>query len=68
MVACCARSISTLPLIRDRWRRESAAHGFLAFDLALRLTLLDLVLRPVGNWLIRPLILSLAVVALLKTN
>ncbi len=29
-------------------------------DLALRLTLLALLLRPIGNWMIRPLILSLA--------
>jgi hypothetical protein len=46
----------------------AGASGFLAFELALRLTLLDLVLRPVGNWLLRPLILSLAVVALLRSN
>ena len=29
-------------------------------DLALRLTLVDLLLRPIGNWAIRPFILSLA--------
>jgi hypothetical protein len=34
-------------------------------DLALRLTLLDLLLRPVGDWLIRPAILAIAAVGLL---
>ena len=34
-------------------------------DLALRLTLLELLLRPIGNWAIRPFILSLAVIGLL---
>jgi hypothetical protein len=36
-------------------------------DLALRLTLLDVLLRPVGNFYIRPLVLSLAVVGLLRS-
>ncbi len=42
--------------------------GPLAIDLALRLTLLDLLLRPVGNWALRPFILGAAVVALVKSN
>jgi hypothetical protein len=42
--------------------------GSLAIDLALRLTLLDLLLRPVGNWVLRPFILGLAAIALLQTN
>jgi hypothetical protein len=40
----------------------------LAVDLALRLTLLDLLLRPVGNWMLRPLILGLAAIALLRSR
>ncbi|UCC15053.1 MAG: hypothetical protein JSW21_03645, partial [Gammaproteobacteria bacterium] len=40
--------------------------GPLAIDLALRLTLLDLLLRPVGSWAIRPFILGLAAAALLR--
>jgi len=42
--------------------------GYLVFDLALRLTLLDLLLRPVGSWALRPFILTLAVIALVRTN
>ncbi len=42
--------------------------GPLAIDLALRLTLLDLLLRPVGNWALRPFILGLAVFALLRSD
>jgi hypothetical protein len=42
--------------------------GPLAIDLALRLTLLDLLLRPVGNWALRPLILGLAAIALLRSR
>ena len=34
-------------------------------DLALRLTLLDLLLRPVGDWTIRPFVLALAGTGLL---
>ena len=34
-------------------------------ELALRLTLLDLLLRPVGGWAIRPLALGLAAAGLL---
>ena len=34
-------------------------------DVALRLTLLDLLLRPIGNWAIRPGILSLAALGVL---
>jgi hypothetical protein len=36
-----------------------------AFDLALRLTLLDLLLRPIGAWSLRPWILALAAAGLL---
>ncbi len=36
-----------------------------AVDVALRLTLLDLLLRPIGNWAIRPMILALAGAGLL---
>ncbi len=36
-----------------------------AFDLALRLTLLDLLLRPVGDWSVRPFVLALAAAGLL---
>lgn len=43
-----------------------AGFEFAAIDLALRLTLLDLLLRPVGDWLIRPLVLGLAVAGLLN--
>jgi hypothetical protein len=42
--------------------------GYRVFDLALRLTLLDLLLRPVGSWALRPFILTLAVIALLRVN
>ncbi len=35
------------------------------FDLALRLTLLDLLLRPVGDWSVRPFVLALAAAGLL---
>ena len=42
--------------------------GYMVFDLALRLTLLDLLLRPIGSWALRPFILALAVIALLRTN
>lgn len=38
----------------------------LAIDLALRLTLLDLLLRPVGDWTIRPLVLGFAAILLLR--
>ena len=40
----------------------------LTIDLALRLTLLDLLLRPVGNWTLRPFILALAAIALLRPS
>jgi hypothetical protein len=36
-----------------------------ALDLALRLTLLDLLLQPIGDWTLRPLILALAALGLL---
>ena len=42
--------------------------GPLVVDLALRLTLLDLLLRPIGNWAVRPLIMGLAAVALLRSR
>lgn len=35
------------------------------FDLALRLTLLDLLLRPIGDWWLRPLLLAVAIAGLL---
>jgi hypothetical protein len=47
-------------------RRLASGSGALAIDLALRLTLLDLLLRPVGNWLLRPFILGIAAVAILR--
>ncbi len=40
--------------------------GPLAIDLALRLTLLDLLLRPVGNWVLRPVFLAIAAIALIR--
>jgi hypothetical protein len=49
-------------------RIAGAASGIGAIDLALRLTLLDLLLRPVGSWVLRPFILGLAVVGLLRTG
>lgn len=36
-----------------------------SFDFALRLTLLDLLLRPVGDWMVRPILLGLAAAGLL---
>lgn len=39
--------------------------GLDAVDLALRLTLLDLLLRPVGDWTVRPAVLALAAAGLL---
>lgn len=45
---------------------RAAPAGSLVIDLGLRLTLLDLLLRPVGDWALRPLILGLAAVALLR--
>jgi hypothetical protein len=44
------------------WRPLAEAS---AFDLALRLTLLDLLLRPVGDWSVRPFVLALAAAGLL---
>ena len=49
-------------------RSAVAGPGALSIDLALRLTLLDLLLRPVGNWALRPAIVALAVVALLQAR
>lgn len=39
-----------------------------AFELSLRLTLLDLLLRPIGYWEIRPFVLTLTVIAFLLPN
>jgi hypothetical protein len=47
-----------------RW--PALGSGTPAIELALRLTLLDLLLRPVGNWLLRPFILGIAAVAILR--
>jgi hypothetical protein len=47
-------------------QRQAIGHGKPAIDLALRLTLLDLLLRPVGNWLLRPFILGIAAIAILR--
>jgi hypothetical protein len=49
------------------WLRAifSEIAGMSAFDLALRLTLLDLLLRPVGDWTVRPLTVAFAAVGLL---
>ena len=49
-------------------RVARAVSGIGAIELALRLTLLDLLLRPVGNWALRPFILGLAVVGLLRSG
>jgi hypothetical protein len=49
-------------------RAAGAASPTGAIDLALRLTLLDLLLRPVGSWVLRPFILGLAVVGLLRSG
>ena len=49
-------------------RAVGSSPGIGAIDLALRLTLLDLLLRPVGSWVLRPFILGLAVVGLLRTG
>jgi len=59
-----------LPLrLADRFALgRAAAAGPLAIDLALRLTLLDLLLRPVGNWALRPWILGVAAIALLRAR
>jgi hypothetical protein len=46
-----------------RYISEIAGMG--AVDLSLRLTLLDLILRPVGGWTVRPFTLALAVAGLL---
>ena len=51
----------------ERIVAASRAHaGPLAIDLALRLTLLDLLLRPVGNWVLRPVFLAIAAIALIR--
>ncbi len=51
----------------QRWSAERLAslHRIDSIDLALRLTLLDLLLRPIGAWAIRPALLVLAGAALL---
>lgn len=48
-----------------RRRLVDRLRGLDAVDLALRLTLLDLLLRPVGSWAIRPAVLALAAAGLL---
>ena len=49
------------------WSRAifSEIAGMSAFDLALRLTLLDLLLRPVGGWTVRPFTMAFAAAGLL---
>ena len=54
------------PLVSAATRGRTGAA--LAIDLGLRLTLLDLLLRPVGNWALRPFILGLAVIGLLRSG
>lgn len=56
----------TEPLVPTGTRAGTGAS--LAIDLGLRLTLLDLLLRPVGNWALRPVILGLAVIGLLRSG
>ena len=52
--------------VKGGFRRGLAAiTGMSALDLALRLTLVDLLLRPVGGWMIRPFTLALAALVLL---
>lgn len=52
--------------VKGRLRRGLASiTGMGAFDLALRLTLVDLLLRPVGGWSVRPFTLALAALGLL---
>ena len=50
---------------RERIGIRHALAGATAFDLALRLTLLDLLLRPIGDWMLRPGLLALAGAGLL---
>jgi hypothetical protein len=55
----------------DPWIKRSFGRfiseitGMGAVDLSLRLTLLDLILRPVGGWTVRPFTLALAAAGLL---
>ena len=52
--------------VKHRFRRGlDALLGMSAFDLALRLTLVNLLLRPVGGWWVRPFTVALAVLGLL---
>ena len=51
--------------IREKLKNYFELNGF---ELALRLTLLDLLLRPIGYWEIRPFVLTLAVIAFLLPN
>ncbi len=51
--------------IRKGLQKSFGQNGF---ELALRLTLLDLLLRPIGYWEIRPFVLSLTVLAFLFSN
>ncbi len=46
-------------------RGVDAITGMSAFDLALRLTLVNLLLRPVGSWAVRPFTVALAALGLL---
>jgi len=58
--------------VTDRLGSAAYARGLLAqidpVDLALRLTLLDLLLRPIGDWNVRPAILAIAAAGLLIPN
>jgi hypothetical protein len=51
--------------IREKLKSYFELNGF---ELALRLTLLDLLLRPIGYWEIRPFVLTLAFIAFLLPN
>jgi hypothetical protein len=51
--------------IREKLKSYFELNGF---ELALRLTLLDLLLRPIGYWETRPFVLTLAVIAFLLPN
>jgi len=55
---------SERPLARDG-RLRRALTDTPALDLALRLTLLDLLLAPVGDWSVRPFTLAIAGAGLL---
>jgi hypothetical protein len=63
-VCCCALLDLNFQLVHSARDALPAA----AVDLALRLTLLDLLLRPVGNWALRPTIIALAIAGLLNAR